>query len=93
MKKVEMFTDGACKGNPGPGRWGALLRMGQSEKELTGCEPVTPINRMGLTAACKGLSASIESCQLALHTDITYITERITKRRPGWQNPETLTRP
>ena len=55
MKKVEIFTDGACKGNPGPGGWGALLRMGRHEKEMSGGEPATTNNRMELTAAIKAL--------------------------------------
>ena len=85
MKKVEMFTDGACKGNPGPGGWGALLRMGQHEKELSGGEPDTTNNRMEMTAAIKGLSVLIEPCEVDLHTDSKYLIDGITKWVHGWK--------
>ncbi|RYD93722.1 MAG: ribonuclease HI, partial [Sphingomonadales bacterium] len=73
MKKVEIFTDGACKGNPGPGGWGALLRMGRHEKEMSGGEPATTNNRMELTAAIKALEALIEPCAITLHSDSKYV--------------------
>jgi ribonuclease HI len=85
MKKVDIFTDGACKGNPGPGGWGALLRMGRHEKELSGGEPDTTNNRMELTAAIKALEALIEPCDIRLHSDSKYVLDGITKWVHGWQ--------
>ena len=85
MKKVEIFTDGACKGNPGPGGWGVLLRMGKHEKELAGGEPDTTNNRMELTASIKGLSALIEPCAVALYSDSKYVLDGMTKWVEGWQ--------
>lgn len=85
MKKVEIFTDGACKGNPGPGGWGALLRLGKHEKELSGGEPHTTNNRMEMTAAIRALGALIEPCEVDLHTDSRYLIDGITKWVPGWQ--------
>lgn len=85
MKRVEIFTDGACKGNPGPGGWGALLRMGRHEKELSGSDPQTTNNRMELTAAIKGLGALIEPCEVVLHTDSKYVMDGITRWVHGWK--------
>ena len=85
MKHVEVFTDGACKGNPGPGGWGALLRMGRHEKELSGSDPATTNNRMELTAAIKALEALIEPCRVTLHTDSKYVLEGITRWVHGWR--------
>jgi ribonuclease HI len=85
MKQVEIFTDGACKGNPGPGGWGALLRMGAHEKELSGGDPATTNNRMELTAAIKALEALIEPCAIVLHSDSKYVLDGITKWVHGWQ--------
>ena len=85
MKRVEIFTDGACKGNPGPGGWGAVLRMGQHEKELSGHEPQTTNNRMELTAVIRALDALKEPCHVALHTDSRYVIDGITKWIFGWQ--------
>ena len=85
MKKVEIFTDGACKGNPGPGGWGALLRVGRHEKELSGSEPQTTNNRMELTAAIRALQALIEPCEVILHSDSKYVLDGITKWVHGWQ--------
>lgn len=85
MKTVEIFTDGACKGNPGPGGWGALLRMGRHEKELSGSDPHTTNNRMELTAAIRALEALIEPCQVRLHTDSKYVMDGITRWVAGWQ--------
>ena len=85
MKKVEIFTDGACKGNPGPGGWGALLRLGQHEKELAGGEAHTTNNRMEMTAAIRALEALIEPCSVDLHTDSRYLIDGITKWVAGWQ--------
>jgi ribonuclease HI len=85
MKTVEVFTDGACKGNPGPGGWGALLRMGRHEKEMSGSEPDTTNNRMELTAAIRALEALIEPCAVVLHSDSKYVLDGITKWVHGWQ--------
>ncbi|WP_271077078.1 ribonuclease HI [Aurantiacibacter sp. MUD61] len=85
MKHVEIFTDGACKGNPGPGGWGALLRMGRHEKELVGSEAETTNNRMEMTAAIKALGALIEPCEVTLYTDSKYLIDGITKWVHGWK--------
>ena len=85
MKKVEIFTDGACKGNPGPGGWGALLRMGHHEKELSGGEAETTNNRMELTAVIRALEALKEPCLVHLHTDSRYVIDGITGWTYGWQ--------
>lgn len=85
MKKVEIFTDGACKGNPGPGGWGALLRLGPHEKELSGGERHTTNNRMEMTAAIRALEALIEPCEVELFTDSKYLIDGVTKWVHGWQ--------
>ena len=90
MKPVEVFTDGACKGNPGPGGWGALLRFGGHERELFGGEPDTTNNRMELTAAIEALKAMKEPCNVSLTTDSVYVRDGVTKwinqwRRNGWR--------
>ena len=85
MKQVEIFTDGACKGNPGPGGWGAVLRMGGHEKELAGHAPATTNNRMELTAVIEALRALKSPCEVALHTDSRYVIDGITKWIFGWQ--------
>ncbi|APE27062.1 ribonuclease HI [Aurantiacibacter gangjinensis] len=85
MKKVDIFTDGACKGNPGPGGWGVLLRMGKHEKELSGGETDTTNNRMEMTAAIKALGALIEPCEVTLHTDSRYLIDGMTKWMDGWK--------
>jgi ribonuclease HI len=85
VKHVEIFTDGACKGNPGPGGWGAVLRMGRHEKELSGADPKTTNNRMELTAAIRALEALIEPCRVTLHTDSRYVLDGITRWVHGWQ--------
>lgn len=85
MKQVDVFTDGACKGNPGPGGWGVLLRMGPHEKEMSGGEPDTTNNRMEMTAAIKALNALIEPCDVTLHTDSKYVIDGITKWVHGWK--------
>jgi ribonuclease HI len=84
-KRVEIFTDGACKGNPGPGGWGAILRMGKHEKELSGSDPATTNNRMEMTGAIKALNALIEPCDVVLHTDSRYVIDGITKWVHGWK--------
>lgn len=81
IKCVDIFTDGACSGNPGPGGWGVVLRFGAHEKELSGGEKKTTNNRMELTAAIMGLSALKEKCQVRLVTDSKYVADGITK---GW---------
>ncbi len=85
MKKVEIFTDGACKGNPGPGGWGALLRAGNHQKELFGGEPNTTNNRMELTAAIEALKALNQSCKVELTTDSQYVRKGITEWLEGWK--------
>lgn len=85
MKQVEIFTDGACKGNPGPGGWGALLRLGRHEKELSGAEAQTTNNRMEMTAVIKALSALTEPCRVDLYSDSKYVIDGITKWVEGWQ--------
>ena len=84
-KQVEIFTDGACKGNPGAGGWGAILRSGGHEKELSGGERVTTNNRMELTAAIRALAALTAPCQVTLYTDSRYVIDGITKWVFGWQ--------
>lgn len=94
MKSVELFTDGACSGNPGPGGWGAILRFGTAEKELSGGEAVTTNNRMELTAVIEGLSALKEPCAVKLTTDSKYVADGITKgwaeswRKNGWRKAD-----
>ena len=85
MKAVQIYTDGACKGNPGPGGWGALMRMGKHEKELSGGEAETTNNRMELTAAIRALQALTQPCQVELYSDSKYVLEGITKWIHGWQ--------
>ena len=85
MKRVEIFTDGACKGNPGPGGWGALLRMGPHHKEMSGSDPATTNNRMEMTAAIRALNALIEPCAVDLYTDSKYVIDGITKWVHGWK--------
>jgi ribonuclease HI len=82
---VQIFTDGACKGNPGPGGWGALLRMGKTEKELSGGEALTTNNRMELTAAIRGLEALKRPCRVTLTTDSRYVMDGLTKWIHGWR--------
>jgi len=85
MMKVELFTDGACKGNPGPGGWGALLRYGEHERELFGGENNTTNNRMELMAAIEGLNALKRPCQVALTTDSQYVKQGINQWLAGWK--------
>ncbi len=83
--EVELFTDGACSGNPGPGGWGAILRMGGRERELSGGEPATTNNRMEMMAAIAGLEALQRPCKVALFTDSTYVKDGVTKWIKGWK--------
>lgn len=85
MKQVEIFTDGACKGNPGAGGWGVLLRMGDREKELSGGEADTTNNRMELTAAIRGLAALTQPCRVDLYSDSKYVLDGMTKWVEGWK--------
>jgi len=85
LKQVEIFTDGACKGNPGPGGWGALIRYGEHEKEICGGELDTTNNRMELTASIQALKLLIEPCEILLHTDSKYVLDGITRWVEGWQ--------
>jgi ribonuclease HI len=87
---VELFTDGACRGNPGPGGWGALLRFKGTERELYGYEPETTNNRMELTAAIRGLEALKRPCSVDLTTDSEYLRKGVTEwmaqwKRRGWR--------
>jgi ribonuclease HI len=85
MAEVEIFTDGACKGNPGPGGWGAVIRSGPHEKEMSGGEADTTNNRMELMAAIKALKALKRPCTVTLSTDSIYVRDGITKWVHAWQ--------
>ena len=89
---VEMWSDGACKGNPGPGGWGVWMRSGGHEKELFGGEPVTTNNRMELTAVIEGLRALTRPCAVTLHVDSTYVMKGLTEWLPGWKRNGWTTR-
>jgi ribonuclease HI len=90
-KTVYLYTDGACSGNPGPGGWGAVLKYGSAQKELSGGEPSTTNNRMELTAAIRGLQALREPCHVVLTSDSRYLVDAVTKgwldswQRKGWK--------
>ena len=93
MTDVEIFTDGACKGNPGPGGWGVVIRAGAKERELSGGEPLTTNNRMELTAVIRALEALTRRSRVRLHTDSTYVQQGITQwihnwRRKGWRTAD-----
>lgn len=94
MKHVEIFTDGACSGNPGPGGWGAVLRFGAAQKELSGGEPETTNNRMELTAVIRALQALKEPCTVTLTTDSRYVCDAVMKgwargwQRRGWRKAD-----
>lgn len=85
LSRVKIATDGACKGNPGPGGWGVIIRSGRHEKELSGGESPTTNNRMELTAAIMGLNALTRPCHVTLATDSNYVKDGITKWIHGWQ--------
>ncbi len=85
MTEVTIYTDGACRGNPGPGGWGALLLRGDSRKELCGGEYATTNNRMELMAAIEGLNALQRSCKVALYTDSKYVMQGITEWMANWK--------
>ncbi len=84
-KQVEIYTDGACRGNPGPGGWGAVLYYGDKSKELFGGEPDTTNNRMELMAAIKALAGLKRACELTLYTDSQYVRKGITEWIDGWK--------
>ena len=83
--QVTIYTDGACQGNPGPGGWGAILKYGRHEKNISGGEKDTTNNRMELRAALEALRALNESCQVTLFTDSEYLKKGITEWLPGWK--------
>ena len=92
-KKIEIYTDGACSGNPGPGGWGAILRFQGKEKELSGGHPETTNNQMELQAAIEALRALKESCTIDLYTDSQYLRQGITQwihnwKRNGWKTSD-----
>lgn len=88
--QVEIFTDGACRGNPGPGGWGALLRFNGTEKELYGAEPMTTNNRMELLAAIRALEALKRPCRVRVTTDSKYVQQGITQWLAGWKRKQWL---
>ena len=90
-KRVVIFTDGACSGNPGPGGWGAILSTGGTAKELCGGEPDTTNNRMELTAAIKALEALSRPCAVDVHTDSQYVKGGVTGWIHGWKKRGWLT--
>jgi ribonuclease HI len=92
MKKVQLITDGACLGNPGPGGWACILRYGRHKKELYGSEPHTTNNRMELTAAVKGLAALKEPCEVEIVTDSEYLKNGITAWILNWKRNGWMTR-
>ena len=83
--KVTIFTDGSCRGNPGPGGWGAILLFGEREKEISGGEAMTTNNRMELMAAIQALMALTKPCKVELHTDSQYVQKGISEWMPGWK--------
>lgn len=85
MSRIEIFTDGACKGNPGAGGWGVVLRSGRHEKEMAGGEAETTNNRMELTAAIRALEALKKPSEVRITTDSTYVKDGITRWIHGWQ--------
>ena len=85
MKQVDIYTDGACKGNPGPGGWGVWLKSGAFEKDLFGGELGTTNNRMEMMAVIQGLGALKEPCQVTLYLDSQYVLKGITEWLPGWK--------
>jgi ribonuclease HI len=93
LKKVQVITDGACIGNPGPGGWACILRYGDKKKEMFGSEKHTTNNRMELTAAVRGLTALREACEVEIVTDSQYVKNGITKwvanwKRNGWRTSD-----
>jgi ribonuclease HI len=91
VKKIQLITDGACLGNPGPGGWAAILRYGPSKKEVFGCEAHTTNNRMELTAAIEGLRTLKEGCEVEIITDSEYLKNGITQWIAGWKKRNWMT--
>ncbi len=91
MKKVQLITDGACLGNPGPGGWAAILRYKEQTKELWGCESHTTNNRMEIRAAIEGLKALREGCEVEVVTDSEYLKNGITTWIHGWKRKGWMT--
>lgn len=91
MKKLDIYTDGACSGNPGPGGWGVLLIYGKHEKTLSGGESETTNNRMEMTAAIEALDALKKPCEVILHTDSTYVQQGITEWMVKWKRNDWRT--
>jgi ribonuclease HI len=91
VKKVQLITDGACLGNPGPGGWAAVLRYNQHAKEIWGCAPQTTNNRMELTAAIEGLRSLSEPCEVEVTTDSEYVKNGITTWIHGWKRKGWMT--
>jgi ribonuclease HI len=91
VTKVDIYTDGACRGNPGPGGWGALLISGEHERELKGAEALTTNNRMELTAAIRALAALKRSCEINLYTDSQYVRQGITEWIEQWKRRDWRT--
>jgi ribonuclease HI len=85
MNEITIYTDGACKGNPGPGGWGVLLKSGATEKELFGGERETTNNRMEMMAVIEALKALKRPCKVTLHLDSKYVLQGITEWLPGWK--------
>lgn len=85
MTKVDIYTDGACSGNPGPGGWAYLLRWNGQEKEVNGGEKATTNNRMEMTAVIQALKALKQPCAITIHTDSQYVMKGFTEWLPGWQ--------
>jgi ribonuclease HI len=85
MTDVDMYTDGACRGNPGPGGWAALLITGEHRREVSGAEALTTNNRMELMAAIEGLGALKRRCAVRIYTDSKYVLQGATKWLPGWK--------
>lgn len=85
MKKIEIYTDGACSGNPGPGGWGAILRYGEHEKELSGGKERTTNNQMELMAVLKSLQQLKETCDVTIYTDSKYVLDGMTKYIHSWK--------
>ncbi len=98
-KQVELYADGACSGNPGPGGWGAILRYGERERALSGYEAQTTNNRMELTAVITGLEALKEPCAVTVYSDSRYVVDSVQKgwlaawQRNGWRNAQKKTPP
>jgi len=91
LKKVDIFTDGACSGNPGPGGWGAILRYGAIEKEISGAEPLTTNNRMEMMAAIKALEMLNQPVEIVIHTDSQYLRNGITQWIHEWKKRQWKT--